>query len=251
MLQAPISGPRSSTRTGAVRREAGVRVEDAGPIRKITLDRPSRKNAITLAMYDGLCAALADSAHSEQTDVVLLGSAGGTFSVGDDTGSVAPEGSAESFAQSAADFLRVLCSFPKPIVAAVGGLAAGAGAAILLHCDVVVASQAAAFEFPALGRSAISEFGTSVLLPARVGLQRATEWLLLGERIDVDTAFRVGLVNAIVQREDLASAALARAEALARLPQATVRETKRRIREPLRAAIDAAITRELGGAPAL
>jgi enoyl-CoA hydratase/carnithine racemase len=76
-------------------------------------------------------------------------------------------------------------------------------------------------------------------------MARASEWLLFNDRIDVDAALRYGLVNAVAPREELEGVALARAEALAKLPRNAVRETKRLLREPLRAAVDEAITREI------
>jgi enoyl-CoA hydratase/carnithine racemase len=246
MLSAPVSRPRSSVRPGSERPEAGIRIEDTGRIRKVLLDRPSKKNAITRAMYETLTATLSEAATSETIDIVLLASSGAAFSVGSDPGdhghSIADN---EAFARTAGTFVRTLAAFPKPIVAAVGGVAIGLGATILLHCDLVVAAQTAAFEFPRARLAMEPEAGSSVLLAARVGLQRASEWLLFNDRIDVDSALRFGLVNTIVQREELASAALARAEALAKLPQSVVRETKRVLRESLRAAVDEAISREL------
>lgn len=83
-----------------------------------------------------------------------------------------------------------------------------------------------------------------MLLATRVGLQRATDWLLFGERVDVETAHQVGIVNTVVVREQLSRTVLARADALSKLPQGTVREMKRLLREPLRQAVHDAIVRE-------
>jgi enoyl-CoA hydratase/carnithine racemase len=249
MMQTPFSGPRSSRRPGSDRAEAGVRFEDAGRIRKVILDRPSRKNAISPEMFRTLTSLFSEAATSDSIDVLLIASSGGAFSCGSDVSDLIEgeltTGDREVLALAAGAFLRTLACFPKPIVAAVGGLAVGLGATILLHCDLVVAAQTAAFEFPLARASLEPDAGSSVLLAARVGLQRASEWLLFGDRIDAETALRLGLVNAIVHREELASAALARAEALTRLPQMAVRETKRLLREPLRAAVEEAIRREL------
>ncbi len=136
-------------------------------------------------------------------------------------------------------------AFPKPIVAAVNGHAIGIGATMLLHCDLVIASSAATFQFPFAQLGVVPEAGSSVLLPARVGLARASEWLLLGERVDAETALRSGLVNAVVAPDSLSGAADARVEALTKIPLAALCETKRLIREPHRAAVDAAVAREL------
>jgi enoyl-CoA hydratase/carnithine racemase len=240
----------ASGQRGSVRPERGIRVEDAGGIRKVILDRRSQKNAITVAMYGELEGILSEAATNPRTHVVLLGSSGGAFSIGSDLSDFlngsASAAECETFAHAEVSFVRSLASFPKPIVAAVNGLAVGVGATMLLHCDFVVASQFAAFQFPCARLAMVPDAASSVLLPARIGLQTASEWLFLGERIDAATALRFGLLNAIVPLEDLASAALARAEALARLPQSAVRETKRLLREPLRALVEEALGRELG-----
>ncbi|HZU84714.1 MAG TPA: enoyl-CoA hydratase-related protein [Polyangiaceae bacterium] len=249
MLAARPIVPRSAARPGPERPDPGVSVEDFGAIRRVTLDRPSKKNAITASMYGALTQSLAEAASREGTHVVLLGSSGGAFSVGSDLDEVLESGpseaGSEAFARAAGAFLYALASFPKPIVASVGGVALGVGASMLLHCDLVVAARTAAFEFPFSRLAGLPEGGASVLLCARVGLQRASEWLLCSDRIDAETALRFGLVNVVVHAEELERAALARAELLTTLPPRVVRETKRLLREPLRVAVEEAITREL------
>lgn len=231
MLQPAVSSSRSPARRSSERPEAGILVEDLGAIRKVILDRPSKKNALTASMYEALTAALAAAAASNAPDVVLIASSGGSFCGGTDFDELADNPSPadrEAVTGAARAFAQALASFPKPIVAAVGGLALGMGAAIVLHCDLVVAARTAAFQFSFAPPE--PEAGSSVLLAACVGLQRASEWLLFGDRIDAETALRAGLVNVMVDREELMGAALARAEALANLPQDMVRDTKRRLR---------------------
>jgi enoyl-CoA hydratase/carnithine racemase len=241
------TGPRST-----VRPEGGIRIEDQGPIRSVVLDRRSKKNALTVGMYRTLARTLVDAAENDAIHVVLLSSAGGAFSVGSDLSSIvdgeAGEPECDAFVHATRDFLRTLASFPKPIVAAVNGLAVGVGATLLLHCDFVLASQFAAFEFSFAQMAMTPDAASSVLLGERIGLQRASEWLFLGERIKADTLLRFGLVNAIVPLEELAGTARARADALAALPQGPVRETKRLLREPLRATVEDAIAE---GAPSM
>ena len=231
------------------RLEAGVRVEDSGAIRELILDRRSKKNAISIAMYRTLTAALREAASDPGTHVVQFSSSGGAFSIGSDLNELG-SGSAdparfEEFALAVRDFLLTLVSFPKSIVAGVNGLALGMGATMLLHCDVVVASPFAAFEFSSARLPTGLDATSGVLLGARVGLQRASEWLLFGERVTANTLLQFGLVNAIVPLENLANSVRARAEALASLPQQSVCETKRLLREPLRAAVGDAIAREV------
>jgi enoyl-CoA hydratase/carnithine racemase len=244
-----IAHPSSQIGRGAsVASEAGVKVEDVGPVRTLMLDRPSRKNAFTVGMYRTMTRALADAANNEATSVVRLASSSAIFSAGNDF-NVMLEGSigdvdGEEFARIAADFHLVLAAFPKPVIAEVGGLAAGAGATLLLHCDVVVATTSACFDFPSTRLGVLPDGGASLLLPARVGLQRAMDWLLFGERIDVETAREAGIVTTVVVREQLTRTVLARADALSKLPQVTLREMKRLLREPYRKDLEEAIARE-------
>ena len=237
-----------SGRGAPVATEGGVRVEDAGAVRTLMLDRPSRKNAFTVGMYRTMTRALAEAAKSEATSVVRLASSSAIFCAGNDF-HVMLEGSigdvdGEEFARGAADFYLALAAFPKPVIAEVGGLAAGAGATLLLHCDVVVATTTACFDFPSTRLGVLPDGGASFLLPARVGLQRAMDWLLFGERIDVETAREAGVVTTVVVREQLTRTVLARADALSKLPQDTLRQMKRLLREPFRKELEEAIVRE-------
>ncbi|MGH7435934.1 MAG: enoyl-CoA hydratase/isomerase family protein [Polyangiaceae bacterium] len=228
--------------------EGGVRVEDAGAVRTLVLDRPSRKNAFTVGMYRTMTRALAEAASSDATSVVRLASSSAIFSAGNDF-HVMLEGSigdvdGEEFARTAVEFHLALAQFPKPVIGEVGGLAAGAGATLLLHCDVVVATTTACFEFPSTRLGVLPDGGSSFLLPARVGLQRAMDWLLFGERVDVETARQAGIVTTVVVREQLTRTVVARADALSKLPQVTLREMKRLLREPFRKDLEEAIVRE-------
>jgi len=225
-----------------------VRVEDAARVRKITLDRPAKKNALTVAMYAILDDALATAATDDRISVVQISGAGDAFTSGNDIVDFmrAATGHAEGLSpRPAASFLKNLASFPKPLVAAVNGLAIGIGATMLLHCDYVVASSRATFQFPFTRLALVPEAGSSILLPARVGAQRASEWMLFGDRIDAETALRAGLVNAVVPPEALEGAASARVKALTDLAVGALVETKRLLREPTRVAVEQAMSREL------
>jgi enoyl-CoA hydratase/carnithine racemase len=225
-----------------------VRVEDANKVRRITLNRPAKKNALTIAMYAAMDDALTTAARDDRISVVVIGAAGDAFTAGNDIVDFmrAATGSSEGLSpRPAGGFLQTLASFPKPLVAAVNGLAIGIGATMLLHCDYVVASSAATFQFPFTRLALVPEAGSSVLLPARVGAQRASEWLLFGDRIDAETALRSGLVNAVVPPQALEGAAAARAQALTELAIGSLCETKRLLREPHRVAVEQAMSREL------
>jgi|HubBroStandDraft_2_1064218.scaffolds.fasta_scaffold63742_2 enoyl-CoA hydratase/carnithine racemase len=221
--------------------EADIRVEDSGSIRDIVLDRRGRKNALTLPMYETLQGLLRDATIDERINVVVLRSAGGAFCIGDDVGLVAVPGETptpsvdlDAVARAQSQFLSSLAAFRKPIVAAVNGLAVGIGAMMLLYCDVVIASEFAAFEFSSARLGMVPDPIACALLHSRIGLQRASEWLLLSERVKADEAHRLGLVNAVVPLENLHGSTRARAQALAAIPQRVARETKRMLHGPLR-----------------
>jgi 2-(1,2-epoxy-1,2-dihydrophenyl)acetyl-CoA isomerase len=228
-------GPPRSSRPPAPS-EGDIRIESKREIRDIVLDRRDKKNALTLEMYATLLAALRSAADDERTSVVVFRSSGGAFCIGDyiemnQGGSQAQGEEVEAFSRARADFLQALADFGKPIVASVNGLAAGVGAMMLLCCDLVVASEFSAFEFSAVKRGIVPDPASCARLESRIGLQRASEWLLLGERIKADEALRLGLVNAVVPLENLYGSTVARAQLLASLPQRAARETKRILRE--------------------
>jgi enoyl-CoA hydratase/carnithine racemase len=224
----------------------GIRVQDSPLVRRITIDRPKKKNAMTIAMYAALDAALNEAARDDGISVVAIDGEGDAFSAGNDIGDFmnASTHGAEG-ARPATAFLQTISTFEKPVVASVQGVAIGVGATMLLHCDLVIAATGATFQFPFTKLRLVPEAASTILLPARVGLQRASEWLLLGERIDAQAALQAGLVNAVVPPEALADATSTRVQALARLPLGALKETKRLMREPLRAAVADAMVREL------
>jgi enoyl-CoA hydratase/carnithine racemase len=231
-----VPGPPRSSRPPPAP-EGDIRVESKEAVRDIVLDRRGKKNALTLEMYETLNKALRSAAEDDKTKVVVFRSSGGAFCIGDDieldpAGGAGPGVDLDAFSRAQSKFLRALATFEKPAIAAVNGLAAGVGAMMLLYCDLVVASEFAAFEFSLVRRGIVPDRTSCTLLESRIGLQRASEWLLLGERIKADEALRLGLVNAVVPLENLHGSTLARAQLLASLPQEAARETKRILREP-------------------
>jgi|HubBroStandDraft_1064217.scaffolds.fasta_scaffold37980_3 enoyl-CoA hydratase/carnithine racemase len=216
--------------------EGDIRIESAHAIRDIVLCRRDKKNALTLAMYETLQATLRATADDESINVVVLRSSGGAYCVGDDIGAPSADPAprddeVHAFARVQADFLRALARFQKPIIAAVNGLAGGVGAMMILYCDVVIASEFAALEFSSVRLGLVPDRTSCALLHSRIGLQRASELLLFGERMKADEALRLGLVNAVVPLENLHGSTRARAQALSELPQGAAREVKRRLHE--------------------
>jgi enoyl-CoA hydratase/carnithine racemase len=216
-----------------------VVTETKGPVLVLRLARPEKKNALTAEMYDGLTAGLRSAARDAGVRAVVLIGAPGVFTAGNDLGDFLqhPPSGEES---PVFRFLSVITTFEKPIVAAVDGPAVGIGTTMLLHCDLVVAATGARFQLPFVKLGLVPEAASSYLLPRLAGMQRASEWLLLGEPFSAADAHAAGLVNRVVAPEALESTALAFADALAARPPEAVRLSKQLIRAP-RAAESAAV----------
>jgi enoyl-CoA hydratase/carnithine racemase len=127
-------------------------------------------------------------------------------------------------------FMRALIGCSKPVIAAVSGAAIGIGTTLLLHCDLVVASTRSRLQMPFVNLGLVPEFASSLLLPARIGPQRAAELLMLAESMDAATAMTFGLVNRVVEPEEVDAAAMDYARRLAAKPPEAIRESKRLMR---------------------
>jgi enoyl-CoA hydratase/carnithine racemase len=140
------------------------------------------------------------------------------------------------------DVLRTLATFEKPLIAAVHGPTVGIGVTMLLHCDLVVAAQGTQLIMPFVALGLVPEAGSSLLLPRLLGQQRAAELLLLGEPLAAAAAERLGLVNRVVEPDQLLDEARALAQRLVRQPAEALRATRRLLRgetAELRARIEA------------
>ena len=210
-----------------ISREAGVAI--------IAITRPDKKNALTGSMYDAMTAVLSLSSNEAAIGAVLLTGSNGVFTAGNDINDFL------SYRGDIANspglrFIKALARFEKPLVAAVDGPAIGIGATLLLHCDLVYASPSATLKIPFVDLGLTPEAGSSVLLPRRCGMARASELLLLGEEISAERAESFGLVNAIVPAQDLRGHAVEKAKALAAKPAGARRDAQDAARRPKRAA---------------
>lgn len=177
----------------------------------ITLNRPDKRNALTVEMYRALVTALSTAQVDDTIRCVIITGRGAGFCAGNDMQDFLrrpPTSSDHPVIQ----FLAALAGFQKPLLAAVHGAAIGVGTTLLLHCDLVYAAQDTKLQTPFVNLGLVPEAGSSRLLPAMLGQQRAAELLLLGEPIDANKALSFGLVNQIAATAD---AALALAEAAA------------------------------------
>jgi len=201
---------------------------DAG-VCEVRLNRPEKRNAITFLMYEQLTRALGAAQADEAVRAVLLSGEGASFSAGNDLQDFL-SGPALSAAHPAMQFLRTLATFGKPLLAAVQGQTVGIGVTLLLHCDLIVAARSAQFTLPFVALGLVPEAGSSLLLPRLIGHQRAAERLFLGQPFNADTAYRLGLVNSVVEEGALLDETRALARAVAQQPPAALAATRRLLR---------------------
>ena len=205
-----------------------VSVARDGDVLVVRLNRPEKKNAMTRAMYDA-CVEAFGQADRDRLGAILVTGSGGSFMAGNDLADflAAAERPDEL---SAFHFITALARLETPLVAAVEGVAVGVGTTMLLHCDLVYAAPSAAFRLPFVDLGLVPEAASSLLLPRRVGLAKASELLLLGEPFGAEEALRLGLVNGVVPADELFAHALERARRLAAKPREAIAATRRLIR---------------------
>jgi enoyl-CoA hydratase/carnithine racemase len=220
-----------------------ILVEQHEQVLRITMNRPEKKNALTVAMYSALVEAMEKAETDKSIRVTLFTGQGDAFTAGNDVMDFMnnPPTSSDS---PVSQFLLAISTAAKPIVAAVNGSAVGIGTTMLLHCDLVYASDRARFKMPFVNLGLCPEAGSSLLLPQLMGHVRAAQYLLLGEEFDADTARELHLVNEITAPEELAEVAFKKAQLLAALPPAAVRLSKRLMKESQTGTVQQAMERE-------
>ncbi|WP_054679803.1 enoyl-CoA hydratase/isomerase family protein [Microbacterium sp. No. 7] len=210
---------------------ADVRIEDAGEIRLLVLDRSERRNALTVGTVDALRAAVTGARGAGARAVVIAGE-GPSFCAGGDLPSlqaIAAEGSAivsDAIYTSFHGLVRAIRDAPVPVIAAVNGHALGAGLDLALSCDLRYAAPDAQFESTWLKVGLIPGMAGAHRLPEVIGSGRAAEMLLLGRRVDAETALAWGLVNGIAADGDVRGLAVETARRLALLPPLALQRTK-------------------------
>lgn len=221
-----------------------IRFEIDGAIATIAFNRPQKKNAITAAMYQQAADALKQADGHDAVRVIVITGDGNCFTAGNDL---------EDFLQSppqgddspVTQFMNALRTTAKPVIAAVPGLAIGIGTTLLMHCDLVYASDRAKFAMPFTQLGLCPEFASSVLLPRLAGYQRAAEKLLLGEPFDANEAERMGLVNRVLPAEELMPFVQTQLTKLAALPSESLRITKQLMQADLQMPVAAAMQTEM------
>jgi enoyl-CoA hydratase/carnithine racemase len=205
----------------------------AGGVGVVTFDRPDRLNALTFEVYADLRDLLAEVEHRDDVSVLMVTGEGRGFCSGGDVHEIIgkllemdTKGLLE-FTRMTGAVVEAMRRLPMPIIAAVNGVAAGAGAVIALAADLRVLAESASFHFlfTKVGLAG-ADMGSAYLLPRVVGLGRASEFLLLGEAVDAEQALSVGLATRVVPDAELARAATDLASELASGPTLAYGSTK-------------------------
>ncbi len=199
-------------------------VADGAAVRTVTLNRPAAFNSFTLAMKDELLAAIADAAADPVVRAVVITGNGRAFCAGQDLKEHLALVAAQDqrVAGTVRDFYNPLVlaitGMSKPVIAAVNGPAAGAGAGLAFACDLRYAARSASFSMAFAGVGLSADTGASFLLPRLIGQGRASKMMLLGEKVTADEAERIGLVDAVTDDVDLLPTVAAVAARLAAGP---------------------------------
>lgn len=219
---------------------ASVLVDDDGPVRIVTLNRPDSMNAFSDEMHDGLIDALRAIGRDDDARAIVLTGAGRAFSAGGDI---------DRFAFYANDFaarraiLRVgrqlfedLINVHVPVVAAVNGPAVGLGCTLVSASDMVFMSEKSYLADPHVTVALVAGDGGAVTWPLNAGLLRAKEYLLTGDRVSPTVAVEIGMANRVVAADKLLAEATAFAHRLAALPWQAVQDTKMVLNQHVRQA---------------
>jgi enoyl-CoA hydratase/carnithine racemase len=209
----------------------------------LRINRPDKKNALNLAMYQTLADGLREANDDDSVRVILISGGADCFTSGNDLAdflSAPPTGPDSPVMQ----FLFAISETRKPLVAAVNGLAVGIGVTMLLHCDLVYAGSSATFLMPFVNLGLCPEAGSTLLLPRIMGHQRAAELLLLGEAFGADKAQNIGIVTEVCPDDAVLATAERRAAQLVKQPAAALRLTKELLKRDYAAPLRETITEE-------
>ena len=205
----------------------------SGGVGTVTLDRPGKLNALTFEAYADLRDLLAELPHRGDTRVLVIRGTGRAFCSGGDVNEIIGATLAMSpdellaFTRMSGEVIREMRDCPVPVIAAVHGMAAGAGAVIALAADFRVCTPAArfAFLFTKVGLSG-GDMGAAYLLPRLVGLGHATRLLMLGDTVNAEEAARIGLISFLAEKDAFDDEVAALARRLATGPVQAFAQTK-------------------------
>jgi enoyl-CoA hydratase/carnithine racemase len=198
---------------------------------RIRMNRPERRNAITVAMYAALADAVEAAAGNDGIRLITIEGAGEDFTAGNDLADflaeMPPPGTTDIPVWR---LLRALAKNEVPIIAAVHGNAVGIGTTMLFHCDLVLAEEGTRFVMPFVDLGLVPEAASSLILPRLAGRRRAARYLLLGESFEPKEALDFGLVSHVVPKGGLDAALDSMVETMLAKPAQALRLTQRLLR---------------------
>ena len=210
-----------------------VRIERSGGVLAITLARPDRRNAITVAMYAALADAIAAAFEDGETRLITIRGEGQDFAAGNDLADFL-EAAPRDDEIPVWRLLRALAECEIPIVAAVHGNCVGIGTTLLLHCDLVVAADNTRFSMPFVDLALVPEAASSLLFPQLAGRRRSARYLLLCEPFGAKEALEIGLASHVVPTAQLSGAHQEIIRTLLAKPAEALRITQKLLRHGAR-----------------
>jgi 2-(1,2-epoxy-1,2-dihydrophenyl)acetyl-CoA isomerase len=213
-----------------------VNVRVADGVATIELNRPHALNAWNAQFGDDLLGAVGSAADDDDVRAIVITGAGRAFSSGADLKDIGsdttPEGRPDVYKTLTERYhpiMRTIREMPKPVVAAVNGPAVGIGCSLALCCDLILAAESAYFLLAFVNIGLVPDGGSSLFLPTRIGMARATELSMLGERLPAARALEWGLINRVLPDASLLDEAGALAARLAAGPTRSYAGTKRQL----------------------
>jgi enoyl-CoA hydratase/carnithine racemase len=225
-------------------------VERSAGVVTVTMNRPERKNAVTPQMFEELTVAFRDVAADPTQRVLIITGAGDGFCSGADLANAAaaeaeegPRGTSASLASMriVGQCALALHQVPQPTIAAVNGVAAGAGCNLALGCDLIIASERARFSQIFVKRGLNIDFGGSWILPRLVGMHKAKELALLADILSAEEAAAVGFVNRVVPHDSLMKEVAEIADRLVKLPPVPLAQTKKLLNQSFAVSLSEAL----------
>jgi 2-(1,2-epoxy-1,2-dihydrophenyl)acetyl-CoA isomerase len=227
--------------------------ERRGQVAVITLNRPEKLNALSQALHREMLAACEEARNDDSVRAVVWTGAGRGFCSGADLTGPRPEGEGLPPQNERLDEhgwvgrqAMAVYNLDKPTIAAVNGVAAGAGMSLALACDLRVGSLQARFKTVFIERSLSPDSGMSFFLPRIIGYGRAADLIFTSRAVDAEEAYRLGLLDRLVEG-DVVDAAVSLAEEIAKWPPVAMRSAKRVLQHNLQAGLDEALRYEYAG----
>lgn len=213
-------------------------VGDEDQVRTLTLNRPDKYNALSTDLLKALSKAVRAAAKDKSVRCVVITGAGKAFCSGQDLAEVADRYQSDKPIELGGHLRKLynpiiqsIRSMEKPVIAAVNGVAAGAGASLALACDMRIAAEGAGFIQAFINVGLVPDSGSTFMLPRLVGVSRAFEIACTGRKVGAEEAMRIGMVNEVVAASELQTTVAQRAKRLAELPPKGIGLTKRALNQ--------------------